>query len=77
MATKIKPMLTRKVGHVNFKSFTTQDAKKGTYMVTTKFNGTEYQGVGPSERLATLDLSKTIADKTREDKIVSTVYKGE
>jgi len=77
MATKIKPMFSRKVGMVPFKSFITHDDKKGKYMVTTKFNGKSYVGTGSTERLATLDLNQTMGKEAKSDKLVQTEYLGE
>lgn len=65
MATKIVPMLSRKVGHVPLRSFQSTNAK-GQHLCSTKINGKEFTGVGDSERLASLDLKRRVELETLE-----------
>ena len=68
MATKITPLLTRKIGHVPFKSVVGQNTK-GRYFATAKLNEQEFVGEGTTARLASLDLKKVVAAAAMDDKI--------
>lgn len=66
---KIKPMLTRMIGHVPFRTTITQsDSKKGLMVATATFNGTKLVGVGPTTRQATLAVRKQIDDAVSHSK---------
>lgn len=64
MAAIIKPIksYSRRVGHADYKSMMTID--KGKFLASTKLNGKEFIGSGPSERLAQLDLRKLMREAT-------------
>jgi hypothetical protein len=70
--TKVVPMMTRMLGHVPFHSIVTEDAKKGRYMASVKFNGKQFVGGGENARQATLDLRKQIDKAAHESKLPST-----
>lgn len=62
MPNQIKPTHVKRVGHVNFHSTLTRDAKKGLFVVQGKHNGVQVVGTGPTERQAALDFRKQIDD---------------
>lgn len=72
MATVIKPLLNRKIGHVPFKSFLTRDDKKGQYLATSTHNGKEFVGIGPTEQIATQELRKKMEHAATTDALLQT-----
>lgn len=68
MATQIKPLVTRRVGHVAFRSTLTRDDKKGIFVVSGKHNGVEVVGTGNTERQAALNFHQQITDAAEQNK---------
>lgn len=68
MATITKPLFTKRVGHVGFRSTLTRDAKKGLFVVSGKHNGLEVVGTGPTERQAALDFHKQLDEAVESGK---------
>lgn len=71
MATQIKPLFSKRVGHVPFRSTLTHDSKKGLYVVSGKHNGVEVVGTGATERQAALDFNKQITDAASDNKVTT------
>lgn len=59
MPTKIRALHQHYIGSVPYTSVVGKNAK-GRYIVSTKVNGKEVMGEGDTERLATIDLRKSM-----------------
>lgn len=68
MSNQTKTLLTRKIGHVPFRSVVGAN-DKGRYIATAKMNGQEFIGEGDSARTASLALKRVVDKAALEDKI--------